>query len=557
MQIIESSSIAGVIKRSFDRPGRNWIKHMVFPDFQRPYCWSLSDIQKILDDIDELRYSPQEERYREEDEYYLGSICIMPVKDCDDPDHAHDMAILDGQQRLTSFMILARVLYERAMASSNSTIHSYGANIAWIMGRDLAWKRAFLYREPVTLRRIREVYRELDREYRQLESDSSLDISHDANSLSFYEETLLRDLKRFRYILISGRVAVTVLNSLREAEQYFQGENNRGLPMSLLDILKAYHMRFETDPNHLREIREIWSVFNDTALSESAFGKEESEATRQNTVLSLRRQAVEAHVIPALLMRCSIEPWSWSANIPQNADYLKGIVGTHRRDRIVDGKLSASTDKRLFDLLEPVQTGIGFFRMLDQYRRIDAAIELLETGETPNKKLFNPTAGLNFNGDQRLVLRLALIAWTDRFAPRSDFDKAANPGNLADALAADSEFRAYARHFARFLNRLRNEDDETAPGAFRRLDKKSLLRCLCYESTRTSLIFLPHRSSTPAACKRALLLATTPKAMAPLIHDSTRSESYRLAYDMEIAAEKSVSAADSQLPEMNEEPEHA
>ncbi|WP_337387737.1 hypothetical protein [Sutterella wadsworthensis] len=55
MQIIESSSVAGVIKRSFDRPGRNWIKHIVFPDFQRPYCWSLNDIQKILDDIDELR----------------------------------------------------------------------------------------------------------------------------------------------------------------------------------------------------------------------------------------------------------------------------------------------------------------------------------------------------------------------------------------------------------------------------------------------------------------------------------------------------------------------
>lgn len=100
MQIIESSSVAGVIKRSFDRPGRNWIKHIVFPDFQRPYCWSLNDIQKILDDIDELRYSPDEERYREEDEYYLGAICIMPLRDSDSPEHAHDMALLDGQQRL-------------------------------------------------------------------------------------------------------------------------------------------------------------------------------------------------------------------------------------------------------------------------------------------------------------------------------------------------------------------------------------------------------------------------------------------------------------------------
>ena len=126
MQIIESSSVAGVIKRSFDRPGRNWIKHIVFPDFQRPYCWSLNDIQKILDDIDELRYSPDEERYREEDEYYLGAICIMPLRDSDSPEHAHDMALLDGQQRLTSLMILARVLYERAMRSKTDVLRSYG-----------------------------------------------------------------------------------------------------------------------------------------------------------------------------------------------------------------------------------------------------------------------------------------------------------------------------------------------------------------------------------------------------------------------------------------------
>lgn len=150
MQIIESSSVAGVIKRSFDRPGRNWIKHIVFPDFQRPYCWSLNDIQKILDDIDELRYSPDEERYREEDEYYLGAICIMPLRDSGSPEHAHDMALLDGQQRLTSLMILARVLYERAMRSKTDVLRSYGANIAWIMGRNLVWKRAFLYQEPAT-----------------------------------------------------------------------------------------------------------------------------------------------------------------------------------------------------------------------------------------------------------------------------------------------------------------------------------------------------------------------------------------------------------------------
>ena len=70
------NSVADVINRLFVQDSQNPIKHIIFPDFQRPYCWSVNDIQKILDDIDELRYSPEEERYREEDAYYLGPICF-------------------------------------------------------------------------------------------------------------------------------------------------------------------------------------------------------------------------------------------------------------------------------------------------------------------------------------------------------------------------------------------------------------------------------------------------------------------------------------------------
>ena len=111
--------------------------------------------------------------------------------------------------------------------------------------------------------------------------------------------------------------------------------------MSLLDILKAYHMRFETAPDRQKEIRRIWSAFNESPPSESdreTLDDEDSKAAAAR--LAQRKYAVEAHVIPALLMRCDIDPWPESANSPQNADLLKGIIGTHRRDRIVDGKLS-------------------------------------------------------------------------------------------------------------------------------------------------------------------------------------------------------------------------
>lgn len=536
MQIIESSSVAGVINLSFDLPSQEprQFQHIVFPDFQRPYCWTLNDIQKILDDIDELRYSPEEERYREEDEYYLGAICIMPLSNGKAPELLQDIALLDGQQRLTSLMIMAHILYERAMTSSKVEIRTLGEEIDTIMGKDLAWKRTFLYREPATQRRISQIYFAVEREYRQLAADAALDDVNKGTSLSFYEETLLRDLRRFRYILLSGRLAITQLNNLKEAEQYFQGENNRGLPMSLLDILKAYHMRFETDSGNLQEIRRIWSVFNDPPISELDNKTQDEKAEQAETVLAQRKKAVETHVIPALLMRCGIEPWSYSANRPENAQLLKGIIGTHRRDRIVDKKLSVSSSKRLFDLIEPVQTGINFFRMIDQYRRIDEAIDTLES--SAQESAFNPAFGLNLNYDQRLILRLALIAWVDRFAPNTAFDKDVSEKDLAEMLARDAEFRSYARHFARFLERLRYIDD-TKPGAFKRLDKSSLLRCIRYWDTRTNLLLLPHRLAAPAACKREFLNATTPEAMASLIRNDFRNQNYESAYKLEAAAE--------------------
>lgn len=538
MQIISKSSVAGTIKRSFDRRGRNWIKHFVIPDFQRPYCWNLNDIRKILDDIDELRYSPDKELYRD-DEYYLGSICIMSAHESQDPEHQHDIAVLDGQQRLTSLMILAHVLYDRAMKSTRPEIRELGTSIDWCMGGNQIWKQAFLYREPLTQRRILKIHSEIEREYRQIETDAALDNASIGQSLSFYEKTLLGDLRRFCYILIWGRFAVTVLQSTAEAEQYFQGENNRGLPMTLLDILKAYHTRFTNEPKQFEEIRKIWNAFNvPPACKSESKTQQEDEVCRNHTeVLAERKQAVEAHVLPAMLMRFGIEPWSWTANIPKNADLLKGIIGTHRGDRIVDQKISSSGDSHLFDLLEPIQTGIGFFRALDQYRRIDEALSRME------QEFFNPALGLSLNSDQTLILRLALIAWIDRFGPKNVFQNGTESKRFAEALTADHEFRVYARHFARFINRLRNKGADKDSGAFDRLDKTSLLRCLRYWNTGTNLIFLPHRSATPAACRREFMAATTPDAMNQYLIHKYPQERYLSAYLAETTVGESAAVS--------------
>ena len=50
--------------------------------------------------------------------------------------------------------------------------------------------------------------------------------------------------------------------------------------MSLLDILKAYHMRFETAPDRQKEIRRIWSAFNESPPSESDRETHDDEASK-------------------------------------------------------------------------------------------------------------------------------------------------------------------------------------------------------------------------------------------------------------------------------------
>ena len=69
-------------------------------------------------------------------------------------------------------------------------------------------------------------------------------------------------------------VAVRLLISQAAAEQFFQGENNRGLPLSLLDLLKAYHMRVAKACFH-QEIGRIWHLFNEG--EEEVPDEEESE----------------------------------------------------------------------------------------------------------------------------------------------------------------------------------------------------------------------------------------------------------------------------------------
>ena len=80
----------------------------LIPDYQRPYAWDISECQTLWDDIFLFAF-PDEDFSKfdpEGDEYFLGPIVTFKNSD-------NKLEIIDGQQRLTTLMLLLRAFYSR------------------------------------------------------------------------------------------------------------------------------------------------------------------------------------------------------------------------------------------------------------------------------------------------------------------------------------------------------------------------------------------------------------------------------------------------------------
>ncbi|GAA9320642.1 DUF262 domain-containing protein [Helicobacter pylori] len=73
------------------------------PDYQRPYQWTEENCEKLLDDL-----LSSYECYKESD-YFCGSLVLIVIN-TDSETNAETYDIVDGQQRLSTFILLAKVL---------------------------------------------------------------------------------------------------------------------------------------------------------------------------------------------------------------------------------------------------------------------------------------------------------------------------------------------------------------------------------------------------------------------------------------------------------------
>ncbi|WP_139546805.1 DUF262 domain-containing protein [Helicobacter pylori] len=79
------------------------VSYYQIPDYQRPYQWTEKNCEKLLDDL----FSSYE--YYKESGYFCGSLVLIVINTYSET-NAETYDIVDGQQRLSTFILLAKVL---------------------------------------------------------------------------------------------------------------------------------------------------------------------------------------------------------------------------------------------------------------------------------------------------------------------------------------------------------------------------------------------------------------------------------------------------------------
>ena len=80
----------------------------LIPDYQRPYAWGEDECITLWEDLKSFAFpnDSSQDFDSENDEYFLGPIVTFKNED-------GKQEIIDGQQRLTTMMLLLRAFYSR------------------------------------------------------------------------------------------------------------------------------------------------------------------------------------------------------------------------------------------------------------------------------------------------------------------------------------------------------------------------------------------------------------------------------------------------------------
>ena len=236
----------------------------LIPDYQRPYAWGENECQTLWDDI--FAFAIPDDGSTEFDsnsEYFLGPIVTFK--------HNDKMEVIDGQQRLTTLMLLLRAFYSKFGEMQDKQSIATKQNIEQCL-----WKTdEFGEADKNALKINSEVATDNDKEefLSILKTGEVLDNqkSKYAQNYRFFQESIQKFKDRFP--MYSAYLPTRIMNNCIllpiEAEsqdtalRIFSTLNDRGKPLSDADIFKAQFYKFYSNLGKKDEFIKKWKMLEE------------------------------------------------------------------------------------------------------------------------------------------------------------------------------------------------------------------------------------------------------------------------------------------------------
>lgn len=349
---------------------------LTIPEYQRPYKWSIKNVNDLLDDI---------QLYKTKPAYRLGTIVFHQEELIKAGEKGVKNNIVDGQQRTITLLLVALAI------QSNEKLKGELKEKNFHLPK-LTSLHQLKFKNDVSKNNIRENYLEIQRRL----SDFN------AEMVSFFYEKC--------------EVVQVVLNDVSEAFQFFDSQNARGVDLNPHDLLKAFHLREMMD--HTSEMERIAIVegWEDMEL-------EELRQTFSSYLFRIRnwangysaRQFTKNDVAIFKGISPGIkEPYPFANMYRINHYYIEAYNQDFNR-KIDQHKLSYP-----FQLDQVVINGKRFFEMISHYVKTIKEIEFSVAKKGTAKDILKTIAnyeGRHRTGDKyvRNLFDCALIYYMDKF----------------------------------------------------------------------------------------------------------------------------------------------
>lgn len=232
--------------------------------FQRDYRWQHKQIDALISDLSTSFLSNYLQSHTLENVYKYDSYYMGPIVLCEDEGY---LSVVDGQQRLTSFLLL--LIYLQHLQKSLSLPEEQYKDLAKYIFVTKGGKKTFSLDVPLRNTVMRKLY--------NLENfDTSISVSDEEkvdgdslNNLIFCYDDIRqifpRELKKAEVlpIFIEWLLLKVVLVEIRafsmdNAYTIFETMNDRGLNLNPTEILKAFVLSKIKDESKSEEMNEFW-----------------------------------------------------------------------------------------------------------------------------------------------------------------------------------------------------------------------------------------------------------------------------------------------------------